>query len=99
MAEVVAGGGHGACGRSPGRPKGSRSGPAPRHPAVKEAASTGSRCPVGPRRPAVGDPPLPQVRVESQAKEIEPSTSSSPKDGATPSTDATDGKSPLPVSR
>jgi hypothetical protein len=26
------------CGRSPGRPKGHRSGPAPRHPAVKKAA-------------------------------------------------------------
>ena len=26
------------CGRSPGRPKGRRSGPAPRHPAIKKAA-------------------------------------------------------------
>lgn len=26
------------CGRSPGRPKGRRSGPAPRHPAIKTAA-------------------------------------------------------------
>jgi len=26
------------CGRSPGRPKGRRSGPAPRHPALKKAA-------------------------------------------------------------
>ena len=31
------------CGRSPGRPKGSRSGPATRHPAIKKAAQKTSK--------------------------------------------------------